>query len=879
MANLLDVIVKLGKMTILPQIDDLNRIPKGDMPGDKIHIESDHIKKAEKIFPILIEKLIEILNNTISSRAVISIYGGSGVGKSEIGALIAYYFKCFGIGSYVLSGDNYPHRIPEQNDIERLRCYRTEAVKGLVKKNLYTADIKDILTRLWTDESDFNKNLIPEYPWLSVYQDAGYAGLSDYLAGDKEIDFHELNYVIQRFKSGKNRLFLKRLGRKASEYWYDEIDLSDVRILLIEWTHGNNPALEGVDIPVFLNSTPEETLKHRLQRSRDGNTDSPLISTVLQIEHQKLMQQVRSAGIIITKSGEIVNSDEIEIQNAEKLSGIGPMLNAYPDSIGGSLGNMISLLQKEVFNNCFESFYILPSLYNSDLDRGFSVIDYNINGELAERKDLTEVQALNIDLKLDFILNHASVLSPQFQDLLKKGRQSEYYDFFIDWNKFWEGYGELNDDGIIIPDEEYIKDMFFRKPGLPLLQVRLPNGEDVPFWNTFYQEVRYMPVEPQTLMNSTGVLYSKAVEISEKINHLLANGISPSEMELDVSEDVRNKIAALIESERRYLGQMDLNIESPLVWQYYEKALKTLASYGAGIVRLDAFAYAPKTPGKRNFLNESDTWNVLHRIKKLADGFNLKLLPEIHARYEEKIHTKISDQGFAVYDFFFPGLLIHAIEGQSAVVLKKWISEIIENNIVAVNMLGCHDGIPLLDLKGLLTEDQIQDLIDTIVSRGGYVKDLHSRKNMYYQVNATYFSALGEDEARLVFSRAVQIFMPGKPQVWYLDLFAGKNDLDAVKKAGGAGHKEINRTNLTSEEATLLLKQPVVQRQLELLRFRKLHPAFSKGAVVSFSQTEDSILEIKWENKNTKVILAADFSNCTYKIEDSTEFYDSFFKE
>ena len=99
-------------------------------------------------------------------------------------------------------------------------------------------------------------------------------------------------------------------------------------------------------------------------------------------------------------------------------------------------------------------------------------------------------------------------------------------------------------------------------------------------------------------------------------------------------------------------------------------------------------------------------------------------------------------------------------------------------------MLGCHDGIPLLDLKGLIPDEEIEDLIRTVVGRGGLVKDLHGKKNIYYQVNATYFSALGEDERKLLLARAIQIFMPGIPQVWYLDLFAGTNDYEAVKKAG-----------------------------------------------------------------------------------------------
>ena len=93
-----------------------------------------------------------------------------------------------------------------------------------------------------------------------------------------------------------------------------------------------------------------------------------------------------------------------------------PMLNAYPDSVGGTLSDITGFLQKPELKDVFSSFYILPSVFNTDLDRGFSVIDYTLNEELADKKDLEALEELGINLKLDFILNHASVLSRQFQD-------------------------------------------------------------------------------------------------------------------------------------------------------------------------------------------------------------------------------------------------------------------------------------------------------------------------------------------------------------------------------------------------------------------------------------------------------------------------------
>ena len=170
---------------------------------------------------------------------------------------------------------------------------------------------------------------------------------------------------------------------------------------------------------------------------------------------------------------------------------IGPMLNAYPDSMGGTLDDIAAFLQKPEMKDVFSSCYVLPSLFHTDLDRGFSVIDYSLNKMLASREALDKLEGLGIDLKLDFILNHASVLSKQFQDIIKNGDKSEYRDFFIDWNKFWEGCGEMTEDGYIQPDQNYIKDMFFRKPGLPILMVRFPDGRDV---HIGIRSIRKLPI-------------------------------------------------------------------------------------------------------------------------------------------------------------------------------------------------------------------------------------------------------------------------------------------------------------------------------------------------------------------------------------------------
>lgn len=552
--------------------------------------------------------------------------------------------------------------------------------------------------------------------------------------------------------------------------------------------------------------------------------------------------------------------------NKRKM-GIGPLLNAYPDSVGGKLSDIVSLLQEEEFKDTFESFYILPSVFNTDLDRGFSLISYDLSEKYASQKDIDNLHELNIDLMMDFILNHISVLSPQFQDILKNGENSKYKDFFINWNKFWQGTGEICLEGYIKPEEKYIKDMFFRKAGMPILMVRYPDGKEVPYWNTFYQEVIYNRIDPLTLVSKLGLQYETAQIISKKVNKFIDTKKPLEELDLEEYNKYSELIRMYLWNTRSYLGQMDLNIKSDLVWDYYKETLNKLANYGVAIVRLDAFAYAPKEVGSRNFMNDPGTWDLLEKIDSIASELGLTLLPEIHASYYEKVYELLASKGYMVYDFFLPGLLIDAFERKNGSYLKKWADETIEKNIRTVNMLGCHDGIPLLDLKGLLPEEDIQNLINTVVSRGGYVKDLHGAKNVYYQVNATYYSALGESDKRMLMARAIQLFMPGKPQIWYLDLFAGKNDYEAMEKAGVGGHKEINRSNLSLEQTKELLKKDVVRKQLELLRLRKTYPAFSEDAKINV-EIDNANMFITWANEKAKIKLSVNFETEEYSIED-----------
>jgi len=555
----------------------------------------------------------------------------------------------------------------------------------------------------------------------------------------------------------------------------------------------------------------------------------------------------------------------------------GVMLNAYPDSIGHTLVDTIDMLKRPEFKDVFSLFYVLPTFFHSDLDRGFSVIDYDRNEELVSDNDLKEIDKLGINLKFDLVLNHLSVGSPQFQDMLEHGDDSQFKDFFVDWNEFWSGHGTMGDDGYVIPEEEHLQKLFMRKPGLPILKVRFPDGSDRPYWNTFYQQVTYQELSPSDLTGLSGLSTEQATTIARAVNDAIRAKTDLSDINLGAQASYRDDVLSIVERKRRYLGQMDLNARSEGVWDFYDATLKKLHDFGAKLVRLDAFAYLHKEPGKTNFFNKPGTWEYLERLQQIAAKYELILLPEIHAEYGTGLHEEVAGKGFPVYDFFLPGLVIDALDRGTSSALLSWTKEILDKGLQTINMLGCHDGIPVLDLKGkevlgvsksgLLTDEHIAAVMENVLARGGRVKNLYGpdgKKISYYQVNATYFSALGESEQKLRLARAIQLFMPGIPQVWYLDLFAGTNNYKAADHGGAAGHKEINRTTLTKSDIEKGLARSVVQDQLTLMRLRNTSPAF--GGELEIGNTEEHLLQLTWRHGSCSAALTADLRSHAFTV-------------
>ncbi len=288
----------------------------GDSPGDKVLLCKGHYENANILFP----KFLDCLEKIEDKKIVVSICGGSGVGKTGIAGIFAYYLKENGVKSYVISGDNYPQRIPFYNDAERLNDMRRYALKELINAGEYTSERFQLIKEYQEKEDDANPKIAEEHNWYTHYLVGARKGLEDYLGTPKEQCYDEFQRVLDEFKTGKDNILVRKMGRTQSELWYEEVDFSDTEVMIIEWTHGNSEYFTGVDVQILLNSTPEETKEHRRGRNRaTDQIDSPFIELVLAIEQGKLTKNAYKSDIIMSKTGEFLSYDEFKkVMNYEQ---------------------------------------------------------------------------------------------------------------------------------------------------------------------------------------------------------------------------------------------------------------------------------------------------------------------------------------------------------------------------------------------------------------------------------------------------------------------------------------------------------------------------------------------------------------------------------
>jgi len=313
--------------------------------------------------------------------------------------------------------------------------------------------------------------------------------------------------------------------------------------------------------------------------------------------------------------------------------------------------------------------------------------------------------------------------------------------------------------------------------------------------------------------------------------------------------------------------QIDINPYSAATQEYYERNLGLIAKH-VPLIRFDAFAYASKRPGTSCFFVEPEIWDVLEIGMKPLRATGTEMLPEIHENY--RIQLKMAERGYWVYDFALPMLLLHGLMTGRTDRLIHWLNICPRKQFTT---LDTHDGIGVVDVEGLLTDDEIdyvREKVDEITLPAkpymkfpGIMIKTSGKKAQRYQLGCTYYSALSCDDRAYLLARAVQFFTPGIPQVYYVGLLAGENDIEALKR--GEEPRSINRHSYTEAEIAETVKKPMLQDMYRIMRFRNTHPAFN-GEVQIGEDKNDGTLAVTWTNGADFARLNADFRDKSFCI-------------
>jgi len=321
--------------------------------------------------------------------------------------------------------------------------------------------------------------------------------------------------------------------------------------------------------------------------------------------------------------------------------------------------------------------------------------------------------------------------------------------------------------------------------------------------------------------------------------------------------------------------QIDIDVHSIAGRAYLEKILREFQAAGIRAIRLDAAGYAIKKPGSSCFMIP-ETFDFIGELTAQAHAREIEVLVEIHAYYQDQI--SIAKHVDWVYDFALPPLVLHALYTRNAGRLKHWLS-ISPRNCVTV--LDTHDGIGVIDvgpdrrgqqiLPGLLAAEEIDNLVETIHARSNgesrQATGAAANNLDLYQVNCTFYDALGRDDEEYLIARALQFFAPGIPQVYYVGLLAGINDLELLRRSGVG--RDINRHYYSQREIEIETTRPVVQSLFELMQFRNTHPAFQ--GEFHLLETAEPLIQIEWRKGADWVRLEVDLKATAATIFHSAE--------
>tara|TARA_R110001632_G_scaffold1368_3_gene5482 strand:+ start:35969 stop:37729 length:1761 start_codon:yes stop_codon:yes gene_type:complete len=294
--------------------------------------------------------------------------------------------------------------------------------------------------------------------------------------------------------------------------------------------------------------------------------------------------------------------------------------------------------------------------------------------------------------------------------------------------------------------------------------------------------------------------------------------------------------------------QVDLNFENPDVLLEFLRIIHLYLEKGIRWFRLDAVAFLWKVPGT-SCINLPQTHEIIRLLRLMIEHYAPEsvIITETNIPNQENLtYFGNANEAHLIYNFSLPPLLINSLVTGNCSHLKQWLMSMApaQQGTTYLNFVASHDGIGLRPTEGLLSEWELETLINTMKRFGGKISSRTTPQGEAkpYEINISLWNALsgsaqqGPDQwqfARFLCAVGVMMALEGVPAFYIHSLFGTENDLDRVNNTGH--YRSINRHIWDMEELEHVLNTPthhqkVFQSVTKLTQIRRAQPAFHPNA-------------------------------------------------
>ncbi|MCL6510103.1 MAG: sugar phosphorylase [Anaerolineae bacterium] len=290
--------------------------------------------------------------------------------------------------------------------------------------------------------------------------------------------------------------------------------------------------------------------------------------------------------------------------------------------------------------------------------------------------------------------------------------------------------------------------------------------------------------------------------------------------------------------------QIDLNYANPEVLAEIVDLLLFYAQRGADFIRLDAIAYLWKEIGT-SCIHLPNTHRVVQIFRAALDAVapHVRLITETNVPHADNI-SYFGDgvnEAQLVYNFALPPLTLHALQTGDARTLSQWADglSLPSKQVTFFNFLASHDGIGLNPARGILSNREVDALVERTLAVGGFINYKHNSDGSRspYEMNVNYFDALGfgaadEEETtdRFIAAHAIMFALIGMPGIYFHSLFGSRGWPEGVRQLGynrAINRQKLDRAALERELADNNARRArIFARLAHLLRVRAGQPAF-----------------------------------------------------